>query len=295
MDGMSGIASSPRGVSRRLLQLVEGAAISSVAILGGAFVAVYRNRDLVGNYLASSVLCLVIAAVPFALIAFRIRAREEKRGLALAITWGTLFLVFTTWQLVESVAAHLRGDSSSPQILVGALLWLASCVLVASAIKAYYTTTGEAGDKRTILKAVGESAIGLALISVVGAVAIPPMGHNPKGNQALAVRSIRKIHECAARYAIYHANRGFPRTLVELGPGGDDCLDARLAQGVRSSYVFTYVAGAPDSTGRVTRFSLRAEPTHFEEGVVRYFSDQTGTIRWTAGTREAGPQDKPVQ
>lgn len=63
----------------------------------------------------------------------------------------------------------------------------------------------------------------------------------------------------------------------------------------RSSYVFIYVAGDPDSTGRVTSFSLRAEPTHFEEGVVRYCSDQTGTIRWTSETRGAAAQDKPVQ
>jgi len=295
MIGNAQTPSSAPGLDRAWLRFVAGAAMSSVAVLAVAMVDVVWERDIIGNYLAFLVLTLVVVSIPFVLIALRLWEGNERRALALAVTWGTLMFLLTTAMLVGFVRDGLRGDALGLHVLVVALLWLASGATVGGAIKAYFIMRREAREIRIFIRAVGEGTTGLLLVVLVAAFTMPTMGYNPKGNHARAVHAIRKIHDCAARYAVRHSDRGFPTTLAEMGPGADDCLDPRLATGNASFYRYTYTPGAPDAKGGVSKYTLRADPYNFEEGVIHYVSDQTGVIRWTAEARDAGPQDPPVK
>lgn len=295
MIGNAQTPSLATGLDHPWSRFVGGAAISSVAVLALALIYVVWERDIIGNYLASVILTLVVVSIPFVLIALRLWEQDEKRGLALAATWGTLTFLFTAVMVVGIVRGRLRGYPSGPDLLLVALLGLTSGAMVAGAIKAYFTMAREAWGVRILLRAIGEVAIGILLVVMVAAFTMPTMGYNPKGNHARAVRAIRKIQGCAARYAVRHPDRGFPRTLAELGPGADDCIDARLATGAANFYRYTYTPGAPDAKGFIREYTLQAHPSHFEQGVIHYVSDQTGVIRWTAESRDAGPQDPPIK
>jgi MFS family permease len=295
VTGNAQTPSSATGLNRFWFRFVAGAAIFSVAVLAVALIYLVWERDIIGNYLAFLVLTLVVVSIPFVLIALRLWEGDERRALALAVTWGMLMFLLTAVMLVGFVRDHLRGYPSGLHVLLVAMLGLASGALVAGAIKACLAMRRESRDLRIFIRASGEVATGFLLVVLVAAFTMPTMGHNPKGNHARAVRAIRKIQDCAARYALRHPGQGFPTTLAEMGPGGDDCIDPGLAVGNASFYHYTYTAGAPDSKGRVSEYTVRADPYNFEQGIIHYMSDQTGRIRWTAEPRVAGPQDPPIK
>lgn len=59
-------------------------------------------------------------------------------------------------------------------------------------------------------------------------------------------------------FAHFFAQRGYPEELSELGPGGDHCLDAELASGVKNGYRFEYVPEKND-VREIVDFTLSAE------------------------------------
>jgi hypothetical protein len=72
-------------------------------------------------------------------------------------------------------------------------------------------------------------------------------------------------------------------------------IDEYLAEGRKSFYQFTYIAGPTDRAGRIQSYAVHADPVDsFEAGNVYYFTDQTSVIR-VEKDKEAGENSKPVK
>jgi type IV pilus assembly protein PilA len=104
-------------------------------------------------------------------------------------------------------------------------------------------------------------------------------------NEASAVGVLRTLSTACITYQSTY--RSLPTQLADLGPGNPPSashaglIDAVLASGKRSGYVFTYMRGTvnlPD--GRtVPSFSFYADPiTENTTGIRHFFMDQRGTI-----------------
>ena len=288
-------------VDRRWLWAVRIAALASVLLLCVPLRYVVIERDIIGGFFTAVVLIVLLAQAHYGMILSRLGTREVKRGLALAAGWGlVVFLVMSLLVLIVLPTVLGRGEDLG-WLINFALFTLAQAVLVATAIKTFYTMRRERGDVRMLLGGVVKAALYYPVIMlVVFLVAPPAMFYNPGGNQARPVRSIKSINECAATYASRHPEVGFPRSLDAMGPGKENCIDARLVEGRSSYYFFTYTPGEPDASGRTNTYTIQARAVHFEQGTRRFFSDESGIIRRTAyrqrsgQQREATAEDPPI-
>jgi hypothetical protein len=130
-------------------------------------------------------------------------------------------------------------------------------------------------------------------------------GSNPilQGDQATAVGCLRSINTAEVYYAKEY-KKGFSPTLASLGapPEGTkpsataaNLLDNSLTGGSKSNYIFTYKAGRPNASWRITTYSVVARPTKWQKGLWSFFTDQTGIIRGTDEDRAARVSDPPLQ
>jgi type IV pilus assembly protein PilA len=135
----------------------------------------------------------------------------------------------------------------------------------------------------------------VAILLVLAAIAIPNLLHSKlSANESSAVNSLRTLNASCVSYARLYG--GYPGSLSNLGPGSPanatsaDLIDAALASGAKSGYVFTYTAGAAGVSGNVLSYSITANPmTAGASGGRRFFSDQSGVIRGnSAGAADAG-------
>ncbi|MGC1105452.1 MAG: hypothetical protein WA876_02855 [Candidatus Acidiferrales bacterium] len=121
-------------------------------------------------------------------------------------------------------------------------------------------------------------------------------------DQAAAVGCLRSIVTAEAYYS-KHYPAGFSPTLASLGvpesgvqPSASvaGLLDNSLTNGTKNGYVFTYVAGAKDPTGKITSYTVTARPVMWKTGVWSFFTDETGVIRWTDENRAPKATDGPL-
>ena len=125
---------------------------------------------------------------------------------------------------------------------------------------------------------------------------------NFEGDQQLAVGSIRSINTAEAYYAKEY-KMGWSPTLAALGVPQDGMkpsataaglLDDSLTRGKKANHIFTYRAGKPDATGKITTYTLSVRPVKWHEGLWNFFDDETGIIRGTTENRAATASDPPI-
>lgn len=142
---------------------------------------------------------------------------------------------------------------------------------------------------------VVELVVIVAILLVVAAIAIPNLLHsNLSQNETSAVASLRTLNSSCASYAMLYG--GYPANLANLGPGNPPgsasagLIDAALASGSKSGYVFAYTPGAAGVSGNVLSYSITANPaTPGTTGQRGFFTDQSGVIRAnTSGAANAG-------
>lgn len=122
--------------------------------------------------------------------------------------------------------------------------------------------------------------LGLALF-LLAAVAIPNLLRSRMAaGESAVVGNLRTINTACVAYSSMHPERGFPRTLAELGSKGDALLDDTLAGGQKTGYIFNYQPGPPDRDGRINTYQVTANPLRPEETGRRYFfTDESAVIR----------------
>jgi type II secretory pathway pseudopilin PulG len=142
----------------------------------------------------------------------------------------------------------------------------------------------------------------IPFILIIAAIAIPNLLRaRIAANQASAVGSLRTLNTAAITYSSTY-NGGFPPSIAALGPtvgsampdaNAAGLIDAVLAAGTKSGYVFTYSAGERDSTGRIITYTIHADPITSSTGTNHYFTDQTGIIR-QENNGPANEQSQPI-
>lgn len=148
-----------------------------------------------------------------------------------------------------------------------------------------------------------ELLIVVAIILIIASISIPNLLRSRMtAHEASAVASLRAINTACEMYAMTYGS--FPAALEQLGPGagggasgqdGADLIDELLASGTKSGYAFTYTAGAPDSEGQINAFTVVAVPTVVgSTGQKGFYTDQTGTIRFTTDGSEPSVGSPPI-
>ena len=134
---------------------------------------------------------------------------------------------------------------------------------------------GRAARKRS---AAGFSLIELlivvAIILIIAAIAIPNfLRAKMAANESSAVSSIHAINTAEIQYASSFPSVGFSTSLVALGPTGSSYIDAVLAGGSKSGYIFTYVQNTTDTPS--DGYTINADPvTRGVTGARSFYSDQ---------------------
>lgn len=82
----------------------------------------------------------------------------------------------------------------------------------------------------------------VTIILIIAAIAIPNLlKARMAANESSAVATTKTIVTQAHAYNVNHPNIGYPATLAALGPApGDNLIDAQLAGGNKSGYLFNY-------------------------------------------------------
>lgn len=113
-------------------------------------------------------------------------------------------------------------------------------------------------------------------------------------NESSAISAMRTIRTAQSSYAEKSSQKGFAAELSELGPGGANLIGQDLAKGSRFGYSFRLIVGPPDASGR-GQYILLARPITFgQSGKRSFFTDDSGTIRFTAEDRDPTAQDLPL-
>jgi len=134
-----------------------------------------------------------------------------------------------------------------------------------------------------------ELLIVVAIILIIAAIAIPNLlKSRMAANEASAVGSLKTIVTSATTYSSTHPDIGFPVNLTVLGPApGDNLIDAQLAGGNKSGYIFTYAittsSPCPTCQGGIHNdaFSLCADPSAPDRtGNRNFFTDESAVIHF---------------
>ena len=139
-----------------------------------------------------------------------------------------------------------------------------------------------------------ELLIVVAIIVIITAVAIPSLRTSRmQAQEAAAQKALSTLNTALVQY--YSDYQGYPPALSDLGPPangvrsktGADLLNSTMAPpgggpAVKDGYTFRYVPGQPDENGNIPTYSITADPTSQNQtGTRRYFTDNSGTVRYT--------------
>jgi type IV pilus assembly protein PilA len=132
-----------------------------------------------------------------------------------------------------------------------------------------------------------ELLIVVAIIGIIAAIAIPNLlASRRASNEASAIASVRTIGTAQATYLSTVGNNQNYADLASLGANG--LVDTVLSGGTKTGYTFA-------STASSNAFTTTAAPQSASTGTRGFYSDQTGVIRYKAGTAAAGATDTPIQ
>jgi hypothetical protein len=282
--------------SRAPFRAVRLAAMSSVAavltssyalILSGPFID--RGDLLLPLYLAplwTAYLWIFFHAKP------DFEDSASKKALALAVSWGALGSIVSCAIFALTIFFDKSGAEWPGELVLGGIALL-QLSLIAASTKAYYSMPSAAGDLRILLWRLGFA--GCILVILVFA---PPLLFRPKeaSPEAVALSSLRVINTAQIVYASNHPDKGFAASLHELGPSpGDQLIDDTLATGKKAGYIISLLAAPPDSHGRITRYTVIAQPQRFgKDGTRSFFTDQSASIHFTSDNRPPTAQDSLI-
>ena len=138
----------------------------------------------------------------------------------------------------------------------------------------------------------------IILLPLLGAWA-QDKGKTELPDPEVALGCVRTINTAAVVYSSTYTH-GYSPSLAAMGekagsanpsPEAAGLIDESLASGMKAGYLFTYRAGQKDKGGWVVTYTVVARPQNWKEGVVSFFSDESGVIRWTKANRAPTVKD----
>jgi len=121
---------------------------------------------------------------------------------------------------------------------------------------------------------------GVPFILIIAAIAIPNLLRaRMAANESSAVAAVRTLAVAEVGYSSSHPDAGYTCTLSELGGAG--LIDARLASGQKSGYVFELSNCRPSADGGANvKFRVVAYPvTRNTTGTRAFCSDESGVVK----------------
>ncbi|HLY62345.1 MAG TPA: hypothetical protein VKV95_16505 [Terriglobia bacterium] len=127
-------------------------------------------------------------------------------------------------------------------------------------------------------------------------------GQNFEGDQRSAIDSLRSINTAEVTYQM-DFGKGWSSTLAALEvpqirskftPETGAWLDNAVKSTKKGAYIFTYKAGEPDASGKITTYTVSARRAKWHKGLWSFFSDDSGIIRGTDENRAAKASDPPL-
>jgi hypothetical protein len=115
-----------------------------------------------------------------------------------------------------------------------------------------------------------------------------------RGESKLARSALSRQSKPHSSFTRTHPDKGFASSLAELGPSpGAELIDAVLASGRKSGYLFILSTAPPDFSGRIMHYAVVARPQQYRSGRRNFFMDESGVERFTTEDRPATINDPP--
>jgi hypothetical protein len=139
---------------------------------------------------------------------------------------------------------------------------------------------------------------GLVLVSVVAQVIgskTEPLDaeRRVKAFEEACITNLRAMNGAQGVYWGGDANKGYARTLQQLGPKGEGLIEPVLASGTKSFYRFQLIPEPTDLSNPVAHHVLLARPTkRIAKDQRNFCSDERGVIRFTTENRAAAVTDQ---
>jgi hypothetical protein len=117
-----------------------------------------------------------------------------------------------------------------------------------------------------------------------------------KTYEANCVGSLRILNTAEGTYWGGDPQKGYARSLEQLGPKGVDFIEPTLASGKKAGYRFVLTPGPANANGVVMHYTITARPLKILAKRQRsFFTDETGVIRSTLEDRAARASDPAIQ
>src|SRR5688500_1781000 len=249
---------------QRLLVLLTPAAGLPAASVPGLF-AFIANHMWERGLIAAGALML-----PPAFIAWGLLAGATRHRLGLVLAYAGLFTL-AGGALFGALAWY------GMAILAGALGGRPALLLIELAVVAPYVVLGVAAS-RTPNELYGRAVVSETAPHLLSVVVLYVMAfavgsrfdsgvssrelHTEWATSDALRRSVFRVQACAIRHALAHPDAGYPRSLADMGPTGQKCLDERLAKGRPQGLIVTYEPATPNAIGRTPSFVVRARAKH---------------------------------
>ena len=228
--------------------------------------------------------------LPYFQVFWRLRdisdSEKVKKALAQSVAWGFFGAL---WASLGAAALWSEKDWTTAVIVSTVAIFLV--LLLGSAIKGYYSLERRRGD---VLILAARFAV-ILLIVVPLAVIIPNSSFiNMEYHETAAADALRTINKAQVEYAKTHPGKGSAASLEDLGPPpGAGLIDKDLANGRRYNYTIMLSPAPSDTRGHTPKYTLTAGPQSYGSlGRRRFFTDESGVIRYTAEDRGPTSQDR---
>lgn len=223
------------------------------------------------------------------------RADPKKLGRALGVAmwWGAINFAVAVAVIVANPGSNWWSEIVTDLDVLG---WVAyaglQTFLVTSAIRAVATMPGRGSIWFLLFGSTIRVGVYLLVLLMIAMMPQSIVEHQP-GAEATAIGDLRSINSGQQAYASVHRDQGFASTFDELRDGfmGPNVPSSSVAPWYR----IEMIAGPRDALGKINFYEARAtrlQPGHLCRS---YFTDETGTMRFTKEDRPATAADPPLE
>jgi hypothetical protein len=231
---------------------------------------------------------LVVFGIPYFIFFHKLsKAQDSEQRTAASIQAGffSAFMVGSSSSLIRDA---FLAEAWRPTAFLASFAFLHLC-LFASAAGIYFSARERRWDWNALAWGFWLTLPAMLLMLVVGL----HMSPRDEPNEAMAVASLRTLNDAERQFEALHPEKGFSRTVAELGPSpGTNLIDPVLASGSKYHYQFVFTPGSPTAAGITDKYSLVCRPRRYKrDGTRSFFTDETGVFRYTTEDREANSTD----
>jgi hypothetical protein len=117
-----------------------------------------------------------------------------------------------------------------------------------------------------------------------------------KAYEDTCVSNLRTLNTAQGTYWGGDPQKGYARSLEQLGPKGEGYIEPILASGKKSGYRFILSPGPEDASGVINHYTISARPLKvLVKGQRSFLTDETGVIRSTREDRAAKASDPAMK